>query len=129
MRINSTRPLRVFLSYSPEDKDVVNVHYQNLLAKGSTADVVFIVAAEDEIIPGKNIQEPELGDERRLLFVSLTRAKHILFITYCTKRTGAQQRSGRDPNTARRHLTQILSDAPLQSTKGQLYINKLDKEN
>jgi DNA helicase-2/ATP-dependent DNA helicase PcrA len=97
-------------------------------AKGLTADVVFIVAAEDEIIPGKNIQEPELGDERRLLFVSLTRAKHNLFITYCTKRTGAQQRSGRDPNTSRRHLTQFLSDAPLQGTKGQVYINKLEKE-
>ena len=109
------------------DKDKVNILTMHK-AKGLTAEVVFIVAAEDEIIPGKYIQEPELGDERRLLFVSLTRAKHELFITYCAKRTGAQQRSGRDPNTTRRHLTQFLSDAPLQTTKGQVYINKLGKE-
>jgi DNA helicase-2/ATP-dependent DNA helicase PcrA len=110
------------------EKDKVNILTMHK-AKGLTADVVFIVAAEDEIIPGKYTQEPELGDERRLLFVSLTRAKHELFITYCAKRTGAQQRSGRDPNTARRHLTQFLSDAPLQSTRGQVFINKLENEN
>ena len=62
-------------------------------AKGLTADVVFIVGAEDELIPGKNMKEPELGDERRLFFVSLTRAKHKLYITYCVNRTGSQQRS------------------------------------
>ncbi len=108
------------------EKDKVNILTMHK-AKGLTADVVFIVAAEDEIIPGKYTQEPELGDERRLLFVSLTRAKHELFITYCSKRTGAQQRSGRDPNTTRRHLTQFLSDAPLQSANGHVYINKLEK--
>ena len=88
----------------------------------------FLLWQQKMIFPGKSVQEPELGDERRLLFVSLTRAKHNLFITYCSKRTGAQQRSGRDPNNRRRHLTQLLSDAPLQSTNGQIYINKLEKE-
>ncbi len=109
------------------DQEKINILTMHK-AKGLTADVVFIVAAEDETIPGNYIQEPELGDERRLLFVSLTRAKHDLYITYCSERTGVQQRSGRDPNNKRRHLTQFLSDAPLKSINGQTYINDLENE-
>ena len=94
-------------------------------AKGLTASVVFILAAEDEIIPGKNEEEPELGDERRLLFVSLTRAKHRLIITYCTNRTGAQQRSGRNITNTRRNLTQFLTDGPIHPKRGGVFINEL----
>lgn len=106
------------------EKDKVNILTMHK-AKGLTADIVFIIAAEDEIIPGKNIEEPELGDERRLLFVSLTRAKHHLFISYCTERTGVQQRSGRNPDNSRRHVTQFLSDAPIKVTNGETYVNNL----
>jgi DNA helicase II / ATP-dependent DNA helicase PcrA len=95
-------------------------------AKGLTADVVFIVGAEDQLIPGSNDKEPELGDERRLLFVSLTRAKHKLFITYCKERLGAQQYSGRNPGTSRHNLTQFLTDSPLHPVNGEKYANSLD---
>jgi superfamily I DNA/RNA helicase len=94
-------------------------------AKGLTADIVFIVGAEDQLIPGSNDKEPELGDERRLLFVSLTRAKHKLYITYCKDRTGAQQYSGRNPGTSRHNLTQFLTDSPLHPVSGEKYTNSL----
>lgn len=106
------------------DKEKVNILSMHR-AKGLTANVVFILAAEDETIPGKNEREPELGDERRLLFVSLTRAKHKLIITYCSKRIGAQQRSGRNINSTRRNLTQFLTDAPIHPKRGSLFINEL----
>jgi DNA helicase-2/ATP-dependent DNA helicase PcrA len=75
-------------------------------AKGLTFDVCFIVGAEDEFIPSRNKE----GDERRLLYVSMTRARHKLFITYCNKRTGYQKHSGRDSGKERRNLTRFLKD-------------------
>ena len=93
-------------------------------AKGLTADTVIIVAAEDEHIPGRQTQEPQLGDERRLLFVSLTRAKHHLFITYCTKRLGQQRMLGRNTGRRDRTLTQFLRDTPLHPEVGNEYIKQ-----
>lgn len=78
-------------------------------AKGLSADAVFVIAAEDEYIPGKN----DISEERRLFYVSLTRARHYLFVTYCSNRTGQQQYSGYLKfKTTRRNLTRYLTDIP-----------------
>lgn len=82
-------------------------------AKGLSADTVIIVGAEDEFIPGKNLGQRE-GDERRLLYVSMTRAKHRLFVTYCQKRTGKQRFTGRNSGNPGRTLTRFLRDAPIR---------------
>jgi DNA helicase-2/ATP-dependent DNA helicase PcrA len=94
-------------------------------AKGLTADIVFVVAAEDEHIPSRYTAEPELGDERRLLFVSLTRAKHRLFITYCNERIGQQKMLGRNVGDPNRSLTQFLRDSWLRPEDGTASINRL----
>jgi DNA helicase-2/ATP-dependent DNA helicase PcrA len=91
-------------------------------AKGLTAGAVIILAAEDEHIPGRQDQEPQLGDERRLLFVSLTRAKHMLFITYCDRRLGQQRMLGRHPGRQQRTLTQFLRHTPLRPVLGVDYL-------
>lgn len=87
-------------------------------AKGLTFDTCFIVGAEDEFIPGRNDAE-FIGDERRLLYVSMTRAKHRLFISYCSKRTGNQKYYGRVPKGGQenRKLTRFLADAKIKSVK------------
>ncbi len=81
-------------------------------AKGLTADTVIIVGAEDEYIPGRNESTQE-GDERRLLYVSMTRARHRLFMTYCQRRIGNQIYTGRNSGTAPRHLSRFLRHAPI----------------
>lgn len=91
-------------------------------AKGLDADAVFIAAAEDEYIPGRAIGEA-IDDERRLLYVSLTRARSFLYITHCTRRTGIQGHSGRTSGTTARHLTQFLSGGPLISQDGREYLS------
>ena len=83
-------------------------------AKGLTADAVFIAAAEDEYIPGRASTESEVGDERRLLYVSMTRARRFLNISYCARRYGQQQRTGRNIQTNARTLTRFLRDGPLR---------------
>lgn len=94
-------------------------------AKGLTKKVVFIMAAEDEHIPGRQEVEPGLGDERRLLFVSLTRAEKQLFITYCNKRFGRQSMLGRSTGSRNRTLTRFLRNAPIHPEHGEEYINGL----
>jgi DNA helicase-2/ATP-dependent DNA helicase PcrA len=90
-------------------------------AKGLSADVVFIVGAEDEFIPGWNEGSRE-GDERRLLFVSMSRARHRLIISYCVQRTGHQAYLGRESGTPERTLTRFLRDAPIRAQRGRGYV-------
>ncbi len=56
-------------------------------AKGCEAPVVIIPALEEDIIPGtaENIEE-----QRRLFYVSLTRAKYLAFLSWATQRTGQE---------------------------------------
>lgn len=90
-------------------------------AKGLTARAVIVVAAEDEVIPGRARGTDEIDDARRLLYVSLTRAKHYLFITYCSRRRRAQSYTGRNSGTEGRNLTQFLREGPLTPTPGARY--------
>lgn len=96
------------------EKDAVSVLTMHQ-AKGLTFEVCFIVGAEDEFIPGRNDGET-MGDERRLLYVSMTRAKHELYISYCDHRTGGQKFMGRvsEYGQERRSLTRFLRDAKIE---------------
>ena len=82
-------------------------------AKGLSFDVCFIVGAEDEYIPGRDIGDKE-GDQRRLLYVSMTRARHKLFISYCNKRIGQQRYSGSNSSVEKRTLTRFLRDSKIR---------------
>lgn len=96
-------------------------------AKGLTAEAVIVAAAEDEYIPGR-AQGDAVDDERRLLYVSLTRAKHHLFVTYCDRRTGAQRHTGRTSGRVNRTLTRFLRDGPLTPVGGDVFMNNLARE-
>jgi len=93
-------------------------------AKGLSADVVLIVGAEDEFIPGRNEGQRE-GDERRLLFVSMTRARHRLFISYCRRRIGHQAHLGRESGRQSRSLTRFLRDVPIRAEDGAAYVSHM----
>jgi DNA helicase-2/ATP-dependent DNA helicase PcrA len=95
-------------------------------AKGLTAEAVIIVAAEDEYLPGRAEGEA-IEDERRLLYVSLTRARHYLFITYCERRTGQQGHTGSNPGRLRRTLTRFLQGAPIAPVDGKCYVRTYAK--
>lgn len=90
------------------DPDSVNIMTMHQ-AKGLTFDCVIIPGLEDELIPGKNNNPVQKEDERRLLYVSMTRARKVLVLFYATRRTGAQAFSGRTQSTRDRHLTQFLA--------------------
>lgn len=105
------------------EEDKVNILTMHK-AKGLTADAVIIVAAEDECLPG-HAEGDMIGDELRLLYVSITRAKHYLYISYCNRRTGRQRHTGRTSGQVRRSLTRFLHDCPVTPQSGVKYMQSL----
>ena len=83
-------------------------------AKGLSAEAVFVIAAEDEYIPGRAVGR-EIEDERRLLYVSMTRARRFLFVSHCQRRVDRQLYTGRTRGKPFRNLTRFLADGPVRS--------------
>ena len=58
-------------------------------AKGLEFDTVFVIAANEGVIPYKKAQiEDEVEEERRLFYVAMTRAKQKLTISYTKEKNG-----------------------------------------
>ena len=105
------------------DSESINIMTMHK-AKGLTSSAVIIIAAEDEYIPGRQMGESE-GDERRLLYVSLSRARNFLALTYCECRTGHQRHTGRTSGKLHRTLTRFLKDAPVKPINGARFVEQL----
>jgi DNA helicase-2/ATP-dependent DNA helicase PcrA len=116
------------INISPSQENQMETDAINIMsmhqAKGLTADATFVIAAEEEYLPGR-ATGPGEDDERRLLYVSLTRARHFLFITHCRRRTGSQRHSGSRSGKEDRNLSSFLHGGPIQSRDGREYIRNL----
>ncbi len=65
-------------------------------AKGLEWDAVFLPALEEGTLPIRQATEPaELAEERRLLYVGITRSRRYLWLSWALRRTGATGREGR----------------------------------
>jgi DNA helicase-2/ATP-dependent DNA helicase PcrA len=65
-------------------------------AKGLEWDAVFLPALEEGTLPIRQASEPaELAEERRLLYVGITRARRQLWLSWANRRTGTTGREGR----------------------------------
>ena len=70
---------------SPNEVTFMTMHG----AKGLEFDTVFIIGANEDIIPYKKAQtEEEIEEERRLMYVAMTRAKKRLVISYAKEQGG-----------------------------------------
>jgi DNA helicase-2/ATP-dependent DNA helicase PcrA len=105
---------------SPREITIMTMHQ----AKGLEADAVIVMAAEKEFLPGAK-RGREADDERRLLYVSLSRARDYLFVTYSCSRTGRQRHSGSNAGESERHLTDYLSGGPIRPQPGESYLQSL----
>jgi ATP-dependent DNA helicase Rep len=55
-------------------------------AKGLEFAHVFIIGAEEDILPFRDSDEKQIEEERRLMYVGITRAERSLQISYCNRR-------------------------------------------
>ena len=98
------KDIKEFIEYinrSKNDKkikkynDAVNLMTFHL-SKGLEFEVVFIIDANDGLIPHKkSIRENDLETERRLFYVAMTRAKDSLHIFFTTRRFGKNFKASR----------------------------------
>ena len=66
-------------------------------SKGLEYRVVFVVACEEKLFPHWRSLDSEMGlhEERRLMYVAMTRSEHYLFLTHANFRKGQYQNKSR----------------------------------
>lgn len=74
-------------------------------AKGLEYPVVFLVGLEEGILPHKrSLEEGTRDEERRLLYVGITRAKQLLTMTYCSTRVKWGKQEACEPSSFIREM-------------------------
>lgn len=88
-------------------------------AKGLTVRATIIGALEEGMVPRPTA---DLAEERRLLYVAMTRAKEVLYLTWARRRTGPTARAGAPRVQERRSHCHFLNGGPVESEDGPTYI-------
>ena len=84
-------------------------------AKGLEWEAVFLPALEEGTLPIRQANEPgELAEERRLLYVGITRARRHLWLSWARRRTAATGREGR---RSRSRFLDGLVPAPVRTVR------------
>jgi ATP-dependent DNA helicase UvrD/PcrA len=89
-------------------------------SKGLTVRATIIAGVEDGLVPRPN---SDLSEERRILYVAMTRAKEYLFCTWARRRRGPTARAGDSSMNRRRH-SHFLDDGPVESEDGQEFLRQ-----
>ncbi|HKU77953.1 MAG TPA: 3'-5' exonuclease [Pyrinomonadaceae bacterium] len=94
-------------------------------SKGLTVRATIIAGVDDGIVPRP---DQDLGEERRLLYVAMTRSKEFLFATWAGQRRGPTARAGRQrPLRDRRRATQFFDGGPVRSQDGENYLHQRER--
>jgi DNA helicase-2/ATP-dependent DNA helicase PcrA len=125
-QMESAQPLGRYLGQiTPLGKDLATgkgegVRVMSMASsKGLTVRATIVAAVENDIIPRP---EAPMDEERRLLYVAMTRATEYLFLTWARSRRGPTARSGRGRANSRRHHSRFLDGGPVGSQDGNGYL-------
>jgi DNA helicase II / ATP-dependent DNA helicase PcrA len=88
-------------------------------SKGLTVEAAILCGLESGLVP---MDGADLAEERRLLYVGITRAKRFLFGTWARLRRGPTARAGRGLANERRRLSIFLDNGPMPSQDGNAYL-------
>ncbi|KAL9934839.1 hypothetical protein V8E36_006614 [Tilletia maclaganii] len=92
------------------------------VAKGLEWPVVFIVGIEDGVIPMFHCKEPhDIAEERRLLYVAITRAKTMLYMSWVQRR---QVKANFKDCQLSQFLTPVLTKSASGSAEGTSQADK-----
>ena len=86
--IDLTQTIALINMLDKQDNDVDEVQLSTLhAAKGLEFKHVFLIGIEEGVLPHRESQGPDkIEEERRLMYVGITRAQRSLHLTYCEKR-------------------------------------------
>lgn len=90
-------------------------------SKGLTARAVLVAGVENDIVPRP---DGDLAEERRLLYVAMTRAREFLFCTWARSRRGPTARAGRERVRQLRRYSHFLLGGPVRSRDGLAYLRR-----
>jgi DNA helicase-2/ATP-dependent DNA helicase PcrA len=90
-------------------------------SKGLTVRATILVGVDNDLIPRP---DQDLAEERRLLYVAMTRSQECLFLTWSSSRRGPGARSG-TANMGRRQPCDFLRGGPIESQDGFAFIKTL----
>ena len=81
-------------------------------SKGLEFRVVFISGCEEGYLPFKREENESsnIEEERRLLYVAMTRAQRALYLSYAKKRTVFGKKTSREPSRFIRDIEQNLKN-------------------
>jgi DNA helicase-2/ATP-dependent DNA helicase PcrA len=88
-------------------------------AKGLTVQATILMAVEDGIVPRPDC---DLGEERRLLYVAMTRPRKYLFVSWVRRRRGQTAWSGKARVGQYRKFSHFLDGGPVKSQDGPPFI-------
>jgi DNA helicase-2/ATP-dependent DNA helicase PcrA len=89
--------------------------------KGLTVEATIMMALEDGVVPRPDC---ELAEERRLLYVAMTRAKKYLFGTWARSRRGQTAWSGKAQIGKYRRFSHFLDGGPVKSQDGAAFLRE-----
>ena len=92
-------------------------------SKGLTVRATIIVGVDNDLIPRPG---QDINEERRLLYVAMTRSTDYLFLTWTNRRQGPAGRAG-NANPGRRTFTELLKSGSVESEDGGAFIQRLVK--
>jgi DNA helicase-2/ATP-dependent DNA helicase PcrA len=88
-------------------------------SKGLTVRATIVAGLDDGIVPRR---DADPNEERRLLYVAMTRAKEFLFGTWAGHRTGPTARAGDQRALDWRQHSQFFDGGPVRSQSGRDYL-------
>ena len=88
-------------------------------SKGLTVNAVVVGGVDDQIVPRPGA---DLSEERRLLYVAMTRARKHAFCTWARKRFGPTARAGAPSVGKLRTYSSFLKGGPVVSQDGTTYL-------
>lgn len=90
-------------------------------AKGLTVQATIVAAVEDNVIPRP---EADVDEERRLLYVAMTRARAYLYVSWARRRRGPTARSGTQQVWELRRHSRFLDGGPVESADGPRFLKE-----
>ncbi len=111
---------RLSLVAGPDDdrhdgKDLVRLMTLHA-AKGLEFDRVWLIGCEEGMLPHtRSLDDGQIEEERRLMYVGITRAKRVLTITHCAQRRRGGEVASAEPSRFLQELPEDAIDWPQAS--------------